>query len=253
MTVSAGGTGSSGGVVNTSSGSSATGSGGTSCANTYAPVTNGAFLTELEKGTPHNGAPGGWYLSTSCDGQYQGPVWLGAGGAGQGAPAVDPAVLAQEAKRRLPVPTPTITMTPPPDKVLVNDKTFLSIDPSQWGQRTASASAAGVTSTVVGVPEKVVWSMGDGQQVVCTGPGTPYNPAIDFDAQTPDCGYVYKRSSAGYPNDALTVTATLYYHATWSAAGAPGGGDLGLISATSAPVSVRVNEIHVVIIPGGRP
>ncbi|MDQ6947976.1 MAG: hypothetical protein M3256_17345 [Actinomycetota bacterium] len=251
--MSAGGAGSPGGVVKAGSGSSGRGSGGTTCANTYAPVTNGAFLSELEKGTPHNGAPGGWYLSTSCDGQYQGPVWLGAGGAGPGAPAVDPAVLAQEAKRRLPVPTPTITMTPPPDKVLVNDKTFLSIDSSQWGQRTASASAAGVTSTVVGVPEKVVWSMGDGQQVVCKGPGTPYNPRIDFDAQTPDCGYVYKRSSAGYPNDAVTVTATLYYHATWSAAGAPGGGDLGLISATSAPVGVRVNEIHTVIVPGGRP
>ncbi len=209
VTVSAGGSSATGGAVRTGSGSSGSGSGGTTCANTYAPVTNGAFLTELEKGTPHNGAPGGWYLSTSCDGQYQGPVWLGAGGNGPGAPAVDPAVLAQEAKRRLPVPTPTITMTPPPGKVLVNDNTFLSIDPSQWGQRTASASAAGVTSTVVGVPEKVVWSMGDGQQVVCTGPGTPYSPAIDFDAQQPDCGYVYKRSSAGYPNDAVTVTATL--------------------------------------------
>ncbi len=166
---------------------------------------------------------------------------------------MDPVVLAQEAKRKLAVPTPTITMTPPPDKVLVQSNTFLSIDPSQWGRRSASASAGGVTSTVVGVPEKVVWSMGDGQQVVCTVPGTPYNPAIDFDAQQPDCGYVYRRSSAGYPNDAVSVTATLYYHATWTATGAAGGGDLGLISATSAPISVRVNEIQTVIVHGGQP
>ena len=81
------------------------------------------------------------------------------------------------------------------------------------------------------------------------GPGRPTTRRSTSTPKPPDCGYVYKRSSAGYPNDAVTVTATLYYHATWSAAGAPGGGDLGLISATSAPVSVRVNEIHVVIIP----
>jgi len=85
------------------------------------------------------------------------------------------------------------------------------------------------------------------------GPGTPFNPNVDYFSQTPDCGYIYRRSSAGYPGDAVTVTATLYYHATWSATGAPGGGDLGEISRTSAPVSVQVNEIQTVIVPGGRP
>lgn len=235
------------------SGGSASSGGGSGPACTYTALTNADFYAQLEQQTPHEAGAGTWNLKY-CDGQYQGPVWLGNGGGGRGAgtPPVDPAVLAQEAKNRVPIPTPTITMTPPPDKVLVNANTFLSSDSSQWGQRTATASASGVTSTVVAVPEKVVWSMGDGHQVTCTGPGTPFNQNVDYFDQQPDCGYIYKRSSAGYPNDAVSVTATLYYHATWSATGAPGGGDLGLISRTSAPVSVRVNEIQTVIVSGGR-
>lgn len=221
---------------------------------TYTAMTNANFIAEMEQQTPHEPGTGTWNLKY-CDGEYQGPVWLGNGGGGRGAgaPVVDPVVLAQEAKNRLAIPTPTITMTPPPDKVLVNANTFLSIDSSQWGQRSATASAGGVTSTAVAVPEKVIWSMGDGQQVTCTRPGTPFNPNVDYFAQTPDCGYVYKRSSASYPGHVVRVTATLYYRATWSAAGAAGGGDLGTISRTSAPVLVSVNEIQTVIVPGGRP
>jgi hypothetical protein len=177
-------------------------SGGSGPACTYTILSNGEATAELEQQAPHEPGSGSWHLKY-CDGNYVGPVWFGNGGTGAGAPPVDPAVLAQEAKNRLPVPTPTITMTPPPDKVLVNANTFLSIDSSQWGQRSATASAGGVTSTVVGVPVKVVWDMGDGQQVTCTGPGIPFNQNVDYFNQQPDCGYVYKRSSAGYPNDAV--------------------------------------------------
>lgn len=249
VTVSAGSSTSNSGTAGTGSSAGGGGSGAASC--TYTILTNANVTADLERQTPHEPDSGSWHLKY-CDGQYQGPVWFGNGGKAPGARPVDPVALAQEAKNRLPIPTPTITITPPPDKVLVNANTFLSIDSSQWGQRSATADAGGVTSTVVGVPEKVVWAMGDGQQVTCNGPGTPFNWNVDYFDQHPDCGYVYKRSSAGYPNDAVSVTATLYYHATWSASGAPGGGDLGLLSRTSAPVSVRVNEIHTVIVPGGR-
>lgn len=199
---------------------------------------------------PHS-EPGTWYIR-SCGAFYAGVVWLPSG-SGPGAPPVDPVVLAHEALDHLGVPTPTVALTPPADKVLVNAPVWLSIDPAQWSRLSATASAAGVTSTAVGDPDKVVWDMGDGNQVTCAGPGTPYDPAQDYFAQQPDCGYVYRRSSAGQPGDAVSVTATLYYHATWSASGAAGGGDLGDISATSAPLSVRVNEIQTVVVPGGRP
>lgn len=255
VTVTAGSSSSNAGTAGSGgSGSGSSSGGGSGPACTYTTLTNAEFTAQLERSTPHEPGTGTWNLKY-CDGEYQGPVWLGNGGGGRGpsAPAVDPVVLAQEAKNRLAIPTPTITMTPPPDKVLVNANTFLSIDSSQWGQRSATASAGGVTSTAVAVPEKVVWNMGDGQQVTCNRPGTPFNPNVDYFAQTPDCGYVYKRSSASYPGHVVRVTATLYYRATWSAVGAPGGGDLGTISRTSAPVLVSVNEIQTVIVPGGRP
>ncbi len=255
VTVTAGSSSSSAGAAGTgSSGRGSSPGGGSRPACTYTALTNADFTAQLEQTAPHEPGTGTWNLKY-CDGEYQGPVWLGNGGGarGAGAPAVDPVVLAQEAKSRLAIPTPTITMTPPPDKVLVNANTFLSIDSSQWGQRSATASAGGVTSTALAVPERVVWNMGDGQQVTCNGPGTPFNLNIDYFDQTPDCGYVYKRSSASYPGHVVRVTATLHYRATWSAAGAPGGGDLGTISRTSAPVLVSVNEIQTVIVSGGRP
>jgi hypothetical protein len=203
-------------------------------------------------------ADGGGYYWKKCGNEGanyimstdNGGVYLPAGS--PGGPPVDPAALAAEALQRTPFPTPSITMTPPPDKVIVNANVWLSIDPSQWGRRSAGASAGAVTSTVVAEPEKVVWDMGDGQQVTCTGPGTPYDRNRDYLSEKPDCGYIYRRSSAGYANDAATVTATIHYHVTWSASGAPGGGDLGTVSRTSAPISVRVNEIQS-IVTGARP
>jgi hypothetical protein len=101
---------------------------------------------------------------------------------------------------------------------------------------------------VVAEPESVVWSMGDGHEVTCNGPGTAYDPAQDYFSQQPDCGYIYRRSSAGYPNETVFVTATINYRVTWTAVGAPGGGDLGTVSRISAPVSVRVNEIQTVVV-----
>jgi hypothetical protein len=200
---------------------------------------------------------GAWYWEY-CGGEParyvmsfdNGAVYIPAGS--PGGPPANPADLAADALQRTPLPTPTIAITPPPDKVIVNANVWLSIDPSQWGQRTASASAGAVTSTVIAEPERVVWDMGDGQQVTCTGPGTPYDPNQDYFSQQPDCGYIYRRSSAGYPNDAATVTATVHYHVIWSASGAPGGGDLGTVSRTSAPIIVRVNEIQS-IVTGARP
>lgn len=45
------------------------------------------------------------------------------------------------------------------------------------------------------------------------------------------------------------MTATVHWHVTWTAEGAPGGGDLGTIERRSAPVMVPVAEIQAVNIP----
>jgi hypothetical protein len=55
--------------------------------------------------------------------------------------------------------------------------------------------------------------MGDGHQVTCPGPGTPYDP--DRPNQHPDCSYVYQHSGVH------TVTATMRPASSAGTAGPP--------------------------------
>ncbi|MGH9089941.1 MAG: hypothetical protein ACRDZR_00950 [Acidimicrobiales bacterium] len=82
--------------------------------------------------------------------------------------------------------------------------------------------------------------MGDGQQVTCDGPGTPYDPSAP-DATT-DCSYTWTQPSAGQPGGAYQVTATVDYGVTWGATGAAGGGDLGQAPGPAGRVAVRVAQ-----------
>ena len=168
-----------------------------------------------------------------------------------GVPRPTPA-LAQQALQRVPLPSPSIAMSPGGDiPLLVNLPTFLWMEPAQWAPVTASASAGGVTSTVTATPERVVWDMGQGDSVTCNGPGAPYVPTLPDDAQPSDCRYTYRASSARSPDKTFTVTATVEWHVTWSASGAPGGGDLGTSRRASTTI-VRVAEIQVLNAPAAR-
>ena len=109
-------------------------------------------------------------------------------------------------------------------------------------------SGAEVTATAT--PQGVVWSMGDEDSVSCDGPGTPYSPRFAAASKSPDCGYVYPRSSAGEPGEVFTVTATVVWNVSWR-----GDGKEGRISGlrTMAQRSVRVAEVQGVVVagPGG--
>jgi hypothetical protein len=60
--------------------------------------------------------------------------------------------------------------------------------------------------------------MGDGSQVVCRGPGTPYTEG-DPARPSPTCGHTYPRSSARQPGLRYPVTATTTWRITWTATG----------------------------------
>jgi hypothetical protein len=195
---------------------------------------------------------GGAYYLTFCGGELA--PWLpgnrldyayrpaGTPGASQ----VDPGELAVQALERTPLPEPDITMAPAPDiPQLVNLTTFLWLPSEQWRPTTASASAGGVTSTVTATPTRVIWDMGQGDTVVCDGPGVPYRPDLPDERQPSDCHYTYRFSSAGAPGNAFTVTATVEWETTWSVTGAPGGGSLGTVR-RSASTRVQVAELQVV-------
>lgn len=154
---------------------------------------------------------------------------------------VDPEVLAQQALERLPLAGPPVVTSPPPERdQLVNLATWLWVDDS-WEPVSAAAEVPGVSVTVTAEPRSVEWVMGTGDVVVCDGPGTPYDPGVGEAAQSTDCSYTYRRSSAAQVAQRYPVTATQIWSVSWSATGISGGGDLGEVT-RSTELSLRVAE-----------
>jgi hypothetical protein len=196
------------------------GGGGRPC--TYLRAnTPGDFTSELVNPPPPPtpGETGSWYFYECADpqapfGSSGGLMWVP-----DNRPAVPPAVLAQEAYKFVPAPPPAIRTNPAVafDQV-VNVPTWLWVDAATWGPRSATASVPNESATVTAVPISVTWTMGDGGQVVCRGPGTPYTGG-DPARPSPTCGYTYRRSSARQPGLRYPVQATTTWQITWTAAG----------------------------------
>lgn len=171
---------------------------------------------------PTPGQPGAWYVykcdqAGVVDALYRAPVWMPDRAPG----AVSPAQLAEQARSQLLLPSPRIKANPVGAQ-LVNLPTWLWVDPADWGSRSASAQVPGVVVTAVARPTSVSWSMGDGTSVTCSGQGTPFAASGDPRAGSPDCGHVYRSSSAGQVGQAFAVTATVHWAVTWAGAGQSG-------------------------------
>jgi hypothetical protein len=213
----------------------------------YRPLPAGE-VAELELVSPHDGQRGGWFYNPcrSGDGrnlrQWQGPVWVTFPAAGP-TPLIDPGALAQEAYRLLPIPTPRLGTNPPPSRSqLVNIATWLWVERSTWGARTATVSVPGESVTATATPRQVIWSMGDGHTVLCDGAGTPYEEGRSPSGQQPTCSYTYERSSAGELGDQFSVRATVTWLVTWSAVGVtPSSGQLPPLQ-RSGQLSLTVGE-----------
>lgn len=187
--------------------------------------------------------PGKWLRKVCTDeqGQSKGTVVWSAD-----RDPVDAMVLAERARDRVALPEPAVALNPPVGQnQIVNIPTLLWIDPAQWQPVTASASAGGVTSNVSARPVQVEWDMGNGDEITCSGPGTPYEDAMSAAAGDAACQYTYRRGSASAPDAAFTVTATTVWEVAWDAEGAPGGGSLGT-SRRSTSFPLRVAEIQAV-------
>lgn len=181
--------------------------------------------------------PGAWFRKTCPDGRAT-TIWVPA------AEVVDPAALAEEARSRTVVPLPGVNLNPGAGQdQVVNLETWMWVD--SWEPVSATAAAGPVTVTVTATPVRVEWSMGNGDVVVCSGPGTRYDPARAPDAQATECSYTYRSSSAGAPGSDFTITATSVWQVTWSATGVAAGGEFGLLRRTNS-VNVRVSEIQAV-------
>ena len=153
-------------------------------------------------------------------------------------PRVDPRQLALLARSRLPLPLPAARTSPEGDQT-VNLETWLWVD--NWEAQARSATAGGVTAFAVATPVEQRWTFGmPGEQKVCHDAGTPYDLSKQPSEQSTDCGYTFRHSSAGQPDDTVQVTATVIWHVTWrSNIGASG--DLGVVSRT-VTIPTRVAE-----------
>ena len=119
---------------------------------------------------------------------------------------------------------------------------WTAVGPETFGPNTITASAGGITITATANVARIVWDMGDGAQVTCTTPGTPYQDAFGL-AESPDCGHRYTRTSVGNPGSAYEVTATSYWEVDWTGGGAAGQIDLDVSSSTT----IQVGELQVLV------
>jgi hypothetical protein len=165
-----------------------------------------------------SGVAGGWYVYGCPAALYA--IWIPDGGRSGAAP-VSPAQLAMVASRQLRLPAPRIRSNPAGPQ-LVNLPTWLWVEGSDWGLRSATVSVPGASVTATATPTRVVWSMGDGGEVTCVSAGTPFPPGADPTRTSPDCGYTYRFASQGRPRNAFPVVATVWWSVEWSGAGQHG-------------------------------
>lgn len=108
-------------------------------------------------------------------------------------------------------------------------------DSAAWGPFAKSDTIGGLSMSATARADSVTWHMGDGNTVVCHGPGTEYQTSYGNTA-SPDCGYKYL-SKGNYE-----VTAVTNWTVEWT-----GGGTSGTIpTTTSTTINVPIGQLQAV-------
>ena len=79
--------------------------------------------------------------------------------------------------------SPVIDSNPAPFTV-VNLATWLWVDPSVWQPVRESLVFDGVAVSAAATPTRVLWDLGDSHDLVCDGPGVPYDQGIPPEQQS---------------------------------------------------------------------
>jgi hypothetical protein len=154
-----------------------------------------------------------------------------------------PEQVARMAVSRLTLQGAAIKIAPPSGVGLVHAPVWLwtEVTPQTWGPVTATASVPGLSVTATARATQILWEMGDGHTVRCSGPGTPYRRDLGVTV-SPTCGHVYSRTSTDRPGGRFTITATTTWKVTWTGAGRDG----SLTTTRTASTRLRITELHVV-------
>ncbi len=162
----------------------------------------------------------------------------------------DPTVdLIVEAHNNLQLRAATVGTAPPEGSTgLVRLPVWLwnATDEHNWGERSGSARAAGVTVFADARADQIIWDMGDGGDPVVCDEGQQFTP--DQDPDRPPCGYRYHSPSRGEPGGVYTVTATTIWQITWWVEGGPMDGETHTITLQpETSTTVRINELQVLV------
>ena len=111
----------------------------------------------------------------------------------------------------------------------------------QWAPQTATAAAGGISVTVTANIANVVWTMGDGNTVTCTSPGTKFDVSWGF-RDSPDCGYRYQHTSRDQPGGKYAITATSTWNVKWT-----GAVNTAAAVTTANTVQVTIGELQALV------
>src|SRR3954464_6892383 len=199
-------------------------------------------LASEQPAPPPGKKQGAWYQCTWLPGTVSGIIgrtlWLD-----QPPAQIDPAQLAREIPARIQLARVGIGITPEPGRTgVLGLPTYLWVNnagPHTLGPISDSATEGGVTVTLTARVSNVVWNLGDGTTLTCTGAGTPYRD--EFGARpSPTCGHTYKHPSTELPGGVYRVTATAVWDVTWT-----GGGQSGQIPfEVGSSTTIRIGEVQ---------
>lgn len=170
------------------------------------------------------------------------PIWIE-----NGTVTIDPVVLAQRAIASMDLDPITIGIVPEsgPNRIgLVGLPVWMWVEAkaaNTWGPITRSASKGAVSVSATAEVSSIVWDMGGGTKVTCSGPGTRYEDRHGKE-DSPTCGHRYELTSDDQPDGTYQITATSHWIVEWSGGGQSGTIELDL---TTDPLPIRIGEAQV--------
>jgi len=188
-------------------------------------------------------------------------------------PAANPGPLVEEAFARAELPSPAISTAPysvgaVSDATIVNLPTWLWVSSPSWSPVVATASGGGLVATVWATPVSVTWQAAwdlsttasnpqggvdvvpEALDLVCPGPGTPYDPAVAVGSQSTPCAATFTQSTFGTDQ---VLSASIDWQVHWalsSSAGVVGGEGLYPDSTTTSSRPLRVMQVESIITSG---
>jgi hypothetical protein len=195
---------------------------------------------------------GTWYDVECSDGSTYVAVYVPPAAANIPPAVVLAGTMARTAANQLVLPKPSARRNPA-GPALANLATWWWLDPADWRPLTQRTQAGPVWAQVTATPTSTTWDPGDGSApVVCDGPGTAYDTSRPASAQSTQCSYTYRRSSADQPqtgpsiNDRFfTVTVTTTWQVTWVGTAGSSGTLPVLTTSSSFPLAVAQRQTVV--------